>query len=305
MSYIRIIKSKRMKQMLFNHYRFYHNKFLSGIMTALSINKLYFPCVEISLTTFCTLCCEKCANLMQYYRHPYHVDYKRVCEDIEMLSAASDGIDCLRLVGGEPLLWPHLYNLLKKIISNQKIKSVLIITNGTRILPDNICDILSNNPKVKVSISNYQKTSSAISALVEQMEKKHIFYKISDVVWKDKANISFRNKSSQQLEQSFRNCPNDFFSLLNGELHFCPRSSHGSDLSVFSKRKCDFILLEDYVGSATKFREKIVDFMNIKYIEACNYCDEDISACMPVIEAAKQCSRTKSLADFEKFINKE
>jgi molybdenum cofactor biosynthesis enzyme MoaA len=68
---------------------------------------------------------------MQYYSNPYHAEIQKVLYSIKALVKASDGIDCLRLIGGEPLLWPDLAKLISYAIAEVKIKGILIVTNGT------------------------------------------------------------------------------------------------------------------------------------------------------------------------------
>lgn len=293
-------------QLRIEHYRLYHNnRLLAVLLGCLNYKRLYFPCLEVSLTTFCTLCCEKCANLMQYYQKPYHVGYMTVLSGIKALVKASDGIDCLRLIGGEPLLWPDLAGLLDYAISENKIKGILIVTNGTLPLPDKVCQALSKSAKCKVSISNYCEKSKAISELTEQLKKNNINYVVRNVIWKDKANIACRHKNTAQLKKSYHDCPDRFFSLLNGELHMCPRSSHGTDLGVFQKKKNEFVNVSELCNSPKLLRRKITDMLNNPYITACNYCTEDISDKLPIVETAKQCSRDQAQLRFRRMTNSQ
>ena len=124
-------------QLRVEHYQLYcHNKFIATLLGCINYKRLFFPCLEVSLTTFCSLRCEKCANLMQYYSKPYHVEAKKVFSSIRALAKVSDGIDCLRLIGGEPLLWSDLAKLIDYAIAEDKIKLILMVTNGTIALSD-------------------------------------------------------------------------------------------------------------------------------------------------------------------------
>lgn len=289
-------------QLRAEHYQLYcHNKFIATLLGCINYKRLYFPCLEVSLTTFCSLCCEKCANLMQYYSKPYHVEAKKVFSSIRALAKASDGIDCLRLIGGEPLLWPYLAKLIDYAITEDKIKGILIVTNGTMALSDELCQILSKSSKCKVSISNYHEKSKSIAELVKQLKTHHIKYVVRDVIWKDKADVSNRHKSIKQLINAYHHCPNRFFSLLNGELHMCPRSAHGSDLGVFHKRAHDYVNVFELRNSPQQLRQDIINMLKNQYIIACNYCAEDISDQLPIIETAKQCTKIQAQIQFSKM----
>ena len=289
-------------QLRSEHYQLYcHNKFIATLLGCINYKRLYFPCLEVSLTTFCSLCCEKCANLMQYYSNPYHVEAKKVFSSIRALAKASDGIDCLRVIGGEPLLCGYLAKLIDYAITEDKIKGILIVTNGTMALSEELCQILSKSSKCKVSISNYHEKSKSIAELVKQLKTHHIKYVVRDVIWKDKADVSNRHKSIKQLINVYHHCPNRFFSLLNGELHMCPRSAHGSDLGVFHKRAHDYVNVFALRNSPQQLRQHIISMLKNQYIIACNYCAEDISDQLPIIETAKQCTKIQAQIQFSKM----
>lgn len=292
-------------QLRFEHYQLNHcNKLTSVIKSCLNYNKFYFPCLEVSLTTCCTLCCEECANLMQYYQHPYHVNITTLLSDIDALVKASDGIDCLRIIGGEPLLYPKLSTVIDYVSNEEKIKAAVIITNGTLILSDDVCKSLSNSSKCKVAISDYGKKSSAMPKLAMQLQSNHIKHTINKVVWKSKADVTHRHKSKRQMHSSYHKCPNRFFSLLNSELHMCPRSSHGSDLKIFPKEEKDFVRISDFYESTEQLQKEIIKLFRLDYITACNYCSEDITDYLPIVEPAKQCTHTQAAVILEEMMKK-
>jgi len=292
------------RELSYQHYILYHGKVTSALLSFLNRNKIYIPCLEVAVTTRCTLCCEKCSNLMQYYEHPYNVDINRLLEDIDVICRAVDGIDCLRIIGGEPFIWEYLLLFLKQIVDNTKIRNILIITNGTVCISDDILDVLSNNKKCKVSVSNYKDKSRTLKFLIKKFEEYNVKYSVNEVVWRDKADVSNKNKDEKILELAYKKCPNKFFSLLNGELHMCPRSSHGTDLGIVEKRECDYIVLSQYVDKKSELRKKFMSIFQQHYIAACNYCDEDIVDSLPIIETAKQCKKTEALMQLTKYIER-
>ena len=85
----------------------------------------------------------------------------------------------------------------------------------------------------------------------------------------------------------------------------CPRSSHGTDLGAVKKRKCDYINISDFYGNFKELRKKIISLINTDYIEACNYCSEDIADQIPIVETAKQCKREYSRKIFLDMTRKD
>lgn len=90
--------------------------------------------MDMVVTTKCSLKCRDCSNLMQYYGSPYNISLDKNINSLEKLSQAIDEIGTLTILGGEPLLYPYLAQVLEKAISIKKIQKVRLISNGT-ILP--------------------------------------------------------------------------------------------------------------------------------------------------------------------------
>ncbi|SCY77284.1 hypothetical protein SAMN02910441_02321 [Ruminococcus sp. YE282] len=294
-----MLLKKKSEKLLFEHYLISHCIVVSYILTKCNKDKLYLPCLEVPITTHCTLCCEKCSNLIQYYKSPYHVDYEKLILNISKLCECVDGIDCLRILGGEPLLAPNLSEILLAVSCMNKIKNIVIVTNGTLVFTDQCVGILKNNKKIKISISNYKKKSIRLDELIAQLEENGIHYVINDVLWKDKANISFKHKNSKKLKKAYNKCPNRFFSLLNDELHMCPHSAHGADLNVFEKLSTDYVCIAQYEEDYYKLKLSIKKLLDNSFITACNYCDEDVCNKLPLVETAKQCRKEYALQAFE------
>ena len=299
-----MLKVRKSKKLLFEHYFLNHCTMVAILACIKNYNKLFLPCLEVCITTFCTLCCENCSNLMQYYTKPYHVSIKKINNDISIVCNSVDGIDCLRILGGEPLLAPDLAELLEYVSGIEKIKNVVIITNGTMIFSNECLNILSKNRKFKISVSDYRNNSPKLTILSAQLAKENINYSIDKIIWRDKSNIACRNKSYKELKWTYQNCPNYFFSLLNGNLHICPRSSHGADLGIFSPDKDDFICVRDYSGKNGELRKRITKLLNRPFIVACDYCSEEQADRLPVVETAKQCTRDEAHKKFMDMIGR-
>lgn len=117
---------------------------------------LFFPQIEIALTTRCSLRCRDCSNLMQFYDHPQDVDFDTNCKSVDNVLSAVDKIDRFILLGGEPFLYSRLSDILEKVIdAGNKVNRVWIYSNGTILPQEEKLISLMKNPKVTLFISNY------------------------------------------------------------------------------------------------------------------------------------------------------
>lgn len=238
-------------------------------------NRLNMKRMDLVLTARCTLRCKRCANLMQYYEHPTNVELEVIIKSMEKLLNAVDGIKTVYVLGGEPFLYKQLNEVILYLKKQQKIRKINVVTNGT-LCPnydkrywDEIC-----GKNVTILISNYGKLSIKKEELIRKCMEHSINCEVSDNdVFYDTGNMIKRGRSLEELQKVFDDCNTQCRSLYNGELHFCPRSAHGTDLELIEKREEDYIdILHATDGS--KLKEQIRKFVNRKsYVEACDFCD--------------------------------
>ena len=232
----------------------------------------YYEYLEIPLTTKCSLLCKHCSNLIPCYKRRKDYDSKILLKSIKTFLECINNIVYVRLLGGEPFLSDNLYCILKYLVKNDKIQIIEIVTNGTVVPNDKKIIKLLKNKYVRISISDYPNVDK--TNLINFLVKHHINYRIDTMnYWMDYGKPFKRNKSVTQLKKQFSRCNNVCKSLVNGQLHLCPRSSHGTDLKILKNNESDYVDLLDKSFTIEEKREKINALFRKKYINACDYCD--------------------------------
>lgn len=157
--------------------------------------------------------------------------------------------------------------------------------NGAIIPKDEeLVKILSNN-RIIISISQYSNVNR--EPLIAFLKDKKINYRIDKMnFWMEYGNIEKRNKSLKELKKQFKKCNHICKSLLKGNLHMCPRSSHGTDLGIINDNAKDYVNLLDTNITIDEKKKLINELLNKKYIIACDYCDFATNKCkkIPVAE---------------------
>lgn len=284
----------------YSYYRhFSHSRLYSFLMAILCFKKFYLKYLEIPVTTGCTLCCRHCANLLQYYDRPRHGSVEQIIGSLTAILSSVDGVALLRILGGEPLLHPELCRILDFCLKEQKIKKIEVATNGTLLFSEDalasLADHVGAKPDVEVCISDYGQNSGKKDILVRQLEEAGIAYRVESNKWRAAGNISRRNHSADAMKKIFWEC-SKCVSLLNGELHICPRSSHGTDLHIVPKKQGEYVAVLEYGNDKKALRTAIYKLLDRKYVEACDYCDGDNAGLARPVEAGEQCSRAECLA---------
>ena len=233
--------------------------------------------IEIVLTTKCTLNCKGCSALMNYYNKRYDTNIDINIESLKRILNSCDSIYHLRLLGGEPLLYPNLYELLEFLKKQNKIKQITIVTNGTLLIKNEKIIKILKNSLFNVFISNYGKNSSKKEELINQLKENNIKYILGkeDTLWRNYGDLEKRNRKEKELKKQFLNCKIMCTSILDGKLHHCPRSSHGTNLKKIPLRKQDYIDLLDKNIDEKQLRKELYKFFYkyVPYVEACNYCN--------------------------------
>ena len=90
--------------------------------------------VDIVITERCSLKCESCSNLMQYYHRPQNSDRDLLFKSVDKLMKCIDSLYEFRVLGGDPFMNKKMYEFVNKLASYKNVHQVVIYTNAS-ILP--------------------------------------------------------------------------------------------------------------------------------------------------------------------------
>ena len=231
----------------------------------------YYEYLEIPLTTKCSLICKNCSNLIPCYKKRSDYDTNTLLASIKSFLECINNIVYVRLLGGEPFLSQNLHTILKELLKSNKIQRIEVVTNGTIVPTDKKIINLIKNDKIIISISEYPMVDK--TKLVAFLEENKIKYRIDKMnFWMNYGKPEKRNKSEKELIKQFASCNNVCKSLVNGQIHLCPRSSHGTDLGIIKNNEKDYVNLLDENLTLEEKKEQLNKLFQKKYITACDYC---------------------------------
>jgi organic radical activating enzyme len=238
--------------------------------------KLNVKTIDIQVTERCSLKCQDCSNLMQYYSRPQNSEENVMFKSIERFMSCVDSLDEFIVIGGDPFMHKEVYKVINKLATYDKNKRIVIYTNAKIVPKNQNLECLKNN-KVLVYITNYGRDSIAHNAIVEVFKKENINYTtFKRTTWLDCGRIMpYSNKSEEALEHQFNNCcVSDLLSLLHGKLYRCPFAANAVNLEAIPKNSTDEVNLLDDNLNINELREQIKRLCyDKKYITACSYCN--------------------------------
>ncbi len=246
----------------------------------------YYEYLEIPITTRCSLKCIGCSNLIPCYQHPKDLDETILISSINNFLDCIEQIVYIRVLGGEPFLSKNLYSVLRVLLKSSKIQRIEIVTNGTVIPRDRRVIRKLRDSRVVVCISEYPIVR--YEKLVNFLKENSIQYRVDKMkFWMNYGNVDARGKTNKELKKQFLSCHSVCKSLLNGQFHLCPRSSHGTDLGIIKDNKDDYVDLLDNTLDIYDRRKKINQLLKKKYIKACDYCDYGTKKCRKIPVASQ------------------
>jgi organic radical activating enzyme len=229
--------------------------------------------LDLVLTEKCSLKCKDCSNLMQYYAKPVDEDFEIMTKGLDKFMNSVDHVNEIRLIGGEPLLYKKIGDVMEKILQYKNFEKIYVYTNGTIVFKNNKMSVFKNE-KVLFRISDYGKISKNVKPLEQELSRLNINYLTEKITtWQNCAKIQLYKRPDSLTKFIYGNCcVNQFLTLLHGKLFLCPFQAHAENLNAIPSKKNDSINLLDEDPKAIKEKIKKLYF-ETEYLEACKYCN--------------------------------
>ncbi|MDE7435602.1 MAG: 4Fe-4S cluster-binding domain-containing protein [Lachnospiraceae bacterium] len=231
---------------------------------------LLIPGLNVIISNYCNLACKECSALMPYFSKKEYIVSNEIIEDLERLFDCIDACATADVIGGEPLLHPELDKIIEFLIEQKKLNQIRIVSNGTVLIKEEWLKIFSH-PKVKMVISDYGYIVK-MAALVKQLEVNKINFDImSNMRWIKTGRPEYMGKSEEDLEGEYYVCDNGLNckTIMSGKFFGCGRSARLWALRKYNSEN-DY---RDLGDNEELNREAVWDILNLKRMDACNYCN--------------------------------
>lgn len=248
-------------------------------------NYLYAKVINFCITDYCTLNCKRCMAGIPFITNRQHIKVeefdRQLCEIFKIWNTG----ERLNLVGGEPLLHPHLYELIEISLQYQDhFQTMRLTTNGTIIPEDRLFELICSTGKPwDFVISDYGKQlSQNIEGLTERLKFYHIPYRINPYVgenvyfggWVDLGNYEFVGLTEEELMDRYRECTQpatEFLNIYNGKIFECCHSAHFFAIKGILPKKTEYVDLCDNECTIEE-KKKVAARFFTKPTEACRFC---------------------------------
>lgn len=249
---------------------------------SLSADQFYLRSVDLVITEKCTLKCKDCANLMQFYEAPINYNIENIIAGVINLSARTDFIHEIRVIGGEPFLNKDIYKIINRISEIKNINKIVIYTNG--MIPPKEYEIKTfNKDKILFSITDYAELGRNLDKTISTLERNGLPYRLHPPEhWTDSGRFIESPLGVEEAKDLFAKCcGKNLYTLIGEKLYRCPFAANAEKINAIP---IDFSNSVSITAEASSIKEFAY---GIEYIDACRYCPGR-SFDSPIIKPAVQ-----------------
>lgn len=271
------------------------------IICAYLYKKVFMNIAQVSVTERCTLKCKKCAHACHLVNMSSEdMKVNDVKETIDVFFSKVDYIKEFVLIGGEPLLYQQLEDIVSYVgeCYRKKINIFCIVTNGT-IIPNNSMLAVCKKYNVWFRISNYSRQVPQIIKLHEKLEKALSQYDVMYIIerpehlWRDYGFEYVDNGNNEQtLIKVFDHCKTVCREMRYNRFYYCVSAravAENMGKNVGESDYLDFNQLdkEFYIKQILEYN---LGFSEKGYLDMCRFCHGSQAYKYPIL-AAEQVKR--------------
>ena len=193
--------------------------------------KEIFACVQLVLTTYCTLNCKECFAGRTHCKKSEHFNFEHIKKELDAFLECIDECIELELIGGEVFLNPDLKEIIQYCLCQDKVEMVQLTSNGT-VLPSPDLLQLMKNQKIVVAISEYSNVN--YKKIENILNKEGINWYGIKTKWvpmpdyeKNKQQYSDYGYNQSLLELAYYRCRNKYtcYAIIDNKLYICYRTA--------------------------------------------------------------------------------
>ncbi|MDR1740588.1 MAG: hypothetical protein LBR38_01910 [Synergistaceae bacterium] len=174
---------------------------------------------------------------------------------------------------------PRLLDGLKR---SDKIIKIWLTTNGT-LMPDETLLPLMRDPRVCVTISDYDALSSRKAELIDMFERLGIAYNVAECAsggWIDFGDMHERGRSWDETCKIYKTCRacSSCNPMIGDKLFPCARVARMDDLGLRKAESCEYAALE---ADPERTRRNVEKLLAADGIPCCDFCDSWSGARIP------------------------
>ncbi|MBR1494049.1 MAG: radical SAM protein [Acidaminococcaceae bacterium] len=247
-------------------------------------NRLVSRVLDFYITTHCSLNCKLCMTDIPQIRDKHHIPVDSLVKQLEAFFHVWDYAARLEYMGGEPLMHPDMYDIIKETLRfRDQFRDLRIATNGTIIPNDQVLELIASCGKFfDFVVDDYGPLSKNIKEVTERLEYYKIPYRIDVYTgenqhfngWVKLGDYAYIDYEEAVLREQYRECvqvKDEFAIVYEGKVFQCPYPLRFFILKNILPERDEYVDLFDDTLSREEKREIAAGFYKTP-TKACHCC---------------------------------
>lgn len=244
--------------------------------------------VDMTISAKCTFRCKNCNMFMPYYKTDIEYTLEELKDNIDQFFSVVDYVCYIGFIGGEPLLFTRLTELIEYIKErySDQVGNFTIHTNGSVMPSQDLIEVIRKY-NITVAISDYGEQSPCRDKMLETITRLKD-YGIdpdvrSDLEWRD---VGFpmnpNNYSDDEMKIHAQSCSADWRGINDGKFYYCNIAWSAEKAGLVMLEPGDYLVMEDLAKEKEVGKEKLLKLSEgyfdrgyMSFCRKCGGCGED------------------------------
>lgn len=225
------------------------------------------PYLELHILDHCNLNCAGCDHYCPLVTEEKFIDIEEFTEDIKELSKKID-FKIIRLMGGEPLLHPHVNKFIEVTRKYYPSNDIRIVSNGILIpaMKQDFWDTMKEN-RIKFDLSKYPPASDNFSKYLDIIAAHNI--SIGNIHVANEFMATINPKGDSDPIEAYKHCySRECVNLMNHRVYNCSQCYRGYYNKYFNAHLAEMEGIDIYKNSGRKIKKFLLTIPG----NACKYC---------------------------------
>ena len=238
--------------------------------------------VDMTVSAKCTFKCKNCNMFMPYYKTNVEYTLGELKSNIDQFFNVVDYVCYIGFIGGEPLLFTNLTELIKYIKEKyaDKVGNFTIHTNGSIEPTDDFIDVIKQF-NITVAVSDYGEQSPCREIMlktIKVLEENGINPDVrSTLEWRDVGfPINPNNFSDDEMKVHAKACSADWRGINDGKFYYCNIAWSAEKAGLTVLEPDDYLVMRDLAKNKEQGKEKLLKlsegYFDKGYMSFCRKC---------------------------------
>lgn len=251
-------------------------------------NRIYLGNVSLMVSERCSLRCKECSNLVPYFKHPAEWTTDYLLETLDSFMSLVDGVDELRLMGGDAMMHADIHILAEQALRRQKINVVTVFTNAVIPLQRKSWESVAGDNRLSFSVTDYGLPNQNIATFSESVRELGLKLKVlRHESWFKLGVGRERRADATENRRIFESC--DSIACTNiyaGRVYRCAIAPSAARQGIIPDHPDNFLTIH---GREKATKEELWNFLFAKSaMDACAYCTGTLPNERPEVTPAEQ-----------------